>query len=959
MKKKLGQVVCACLALMMVFTIFAAFPVSAAGEEIWQVKAAATKGQKIEIIKGITLEPAEDNKKSSGTEIGGIKFEASIQGATNASVTKDEATGEITMSGAAYKIETQRSGKLSIPVILANGKGMCVKAASNFDNYIIDYKNETGADVAALHSFNITAGETYFVWFTGTKPRVYGAVFKEIVSKSAKTGETVTIKSVPNENGLLGNVRLDDEKVALSKSEDMTQSTFTMPDKDVTVYVDFVNKDIQKEVDAVPFDEIKGVNTSEKEVYDDLAPFDGWQTSIGYADVSWESSNEEVISISGEVNAKAVDTQVTFTAVFTYQDYPNLRLTKSFEIIVPADTDDEGAVKAAAEALTLGDTSAVKKNLELPVKGRRNTTITWTSSNPEIVGTDGTVNPSFEQDNMVTLTATITRGAAKAEKEFTIVVPKIVPIEFRRAAVSNADGDVVMALSDGCYLSHIVFVNSITNLTGNETITASVTTGGETKTVDFNVKESCDKAENQNGDETIIYVDKAALPVGADSKITLTAYNDNAKTEALPQGTYEYSQSVADGATIYVAGDSTACTYPATGGNNRFPQTGWAAVLGDYFSGVTVKDLALSGRSSLNFLTESNYNTIKNGIKPGDYFIIQFGHNDSKSGDDKHTDPLGDRFTDGAYKKNMTDNYVNVALDKGAYPILTTSISRRRTSDSSLEQYVDATKELGKELGLPVVDLYGKVVGYNNKVGVEKAKDIYNYVKAHDSRFLNVAAGEFTKSQYYAAGTTDDTHINYFGAQLISQWFCDELTRLGHSLTEKRNTHTMTEADVPSYADATAAAAEAAAEPADAEQSGVVTVAAKPVEAVAAADGEHSVIYEYDDALGSVEIIVGGEPLPSEPPTPSESPLPKSYEITSAAFTDGGVKVDYTTGDGDAVIVVATYDNDTITAANIFDADKSGSQTLEYAKPESGETKVFIWDSRDNVAPLCEPYTIK
>ncbi len=958
MKKKLGQVVCACLALMMVFTIFAAFPVSAAGEEIWQAPSGGLKANAtVKAFDGITITAAEDNGTKKGASIDGITFTGGFQASHNGKVTKND-DGTFSMEGAAYKIETERAGEIGVALNLGATKNIKAASAADFGNPLVDYTNDTANAADIIVKFKVMPG-TYFFWFGGTKPNIFGLTFKEIVSKPAKTGETVTVKAEPNEKGFLGNVHLDPLDVELSKNKDFTQSTFTMPDKDVTVYVDFVSKDIQKEVDAVPFDEIKGVNTSEKEVYDDLAPFDGWQTSIGYADVSWESSNEEVISISGEVNAKAVDTQVTFTAVFTYQDYPNLRLTKSFEIIVPADTDDEGAVKAAADALTLGDTSAVKKNLELPVKGRRNTTITWTSSNPEIVGTDGMVNPSFEQSNTVTLKAEITRGSAKAEKEFTIVVPKIVPIEFRRAAVSNADGDVVMALSDGCYLSHIVFVNSITNLTGSETITASVTTGGVTKTADFNVKESCAKAENQNGDETVIYVDKAALPVGADSKITLTAYNDNAKTEALPQGTYEYSQSVADGATIYVAGDSTACTYPATGGNNRFPQTGWAAVLGDYFSGVTVKDLALSGRSSLNFLTESNYNTIKNGIKPGDYFIIQFGHNDSKSGDDKHTDPLGDRFTDGAYKKNMTDNYVNVALDKGAYPILTTSISRRRTSDSSLEQYVNATKELGKELGLPVVDLYGKVVGYNNKVGVEKAKDIYNYVKAHDSRFLNVAAGEFTKSQYYAAGTTDDTHINYFGAQLISQWFCDELTRLGHSLTGKRNTHTMTEAEVPSYADATAAAAEAAAEPADAEQSGVVTVAAKPVEAVAAADGEYSVIYEFDDALGSVEIIVGDEPLPSDPPKPSESPLPKSYEITSAAFTDGGVKVDYTTGDGDAVIVVATYDNDTITAANIFDADKSGSQTLEYAKPESGETKVFIWDSRDNVAPLCEPYTIK
>ncbi len=953
MRKKLGQIVCMMLAAMMVFTIFAALPVSAAEVEIWQAPSGGLKANTaVKAFEGITITAAEDNKKSSGATVDGTKFDASYQAVNKAEVSKDESSGEITMTGAAYKIETERSGKLSVPVTLSNGKGMNVKSADDFDNMLYEYKNETGADVVTFHSFDIEAGGTYYFWFTGTKPRVYGLTFKELVSSPAVAGNKVTVAATPNEKGLLGNVRLDDENITLEKNSDMTLSTFTMPEKDVTVYVDFVSKDVQKEVDSVSFDEIKGANTSENEVYDSLVLFDGWQTSIGYADVSWESSNEEVVSKSGEVNAKSRDTKVDLTAVFSYQDYPNIFLYRTFNLTVPADNDDEGAVAAAKEALTLGDTSVVKKNLELPVKGRRNTVITWTSSNPQIVAEDGSVNPSYDEEITVTLIATITRGSASDTKEFVIVVPKIVPVEFRRAAISNSDGDVVITPTEGCYLSHIVYIGSITNLTGDETISAFVTTKGDTKTADFKIKDS-EKAENKNADETIIYLDKDALPVGADSQITLTAYEDSAKTKPFPAGTYEYKPAeVPDGATIYVSGDSTACTYPATGKSNRFPQTGWAAVLGDYFTGVTVNDLALSGRSSLDFLKEGNYNTIKNKIKPGDYFIIQFGHNDSKTGDTtRYTDPKGDRFTEGSYKKNMIDNYVNIALDKGAYPILTSSISRRKTSDTSLEQYVNATKEMGKELGLPVVDLYGKVVDYNNRVGVEKAKDIYNYVKPKDSRFTGVEAGDFANSQYYKEGTTDDTHINYFGAQMISQWFCDELERLGHPLLTKRNDHITEEEKIPSYAGATSASV------ATAEDSKSVMT----VKAGAAADGGYKVIYEYNDTLGTVEVYTGDGPIPDNTPTPgpSEEPLPESYEIKSAVFEGDGLKVDYASGEGEAIIVVATYENEAITAADVFDADNSGSQNLEYPKPESGETKVFIWDSRDKLVPLCEPYTVK
>ena len=54
--------------------------------------------------------------------------------------------------------------------------------------------------------------------------------------------------------------------------------------------------------------------------------------------------------------------------------------------------------------------------------------------------------------------------------------------------------------------------------------------------------------------------------------------------------------------------------------------------------GSTGYNLALSGRSSLDFLSEANYATLKNSIKAGDYLLIGFGHND-----EKYTD--SDRFT--------------------------------------------------------------------------------------------------------------------------------------------------------------------------------------------------------------------------------------------------------------------------------------------------------------------------
>ncbi|HEX8629003.1 MAG TPA: immunoglobulin-like domain-containing protein, partial [Catenuloplanes sp.] len=85
------------------------------------------------------------------------------------------------------------------------------------------------------------------------------------------------------------------------------------------------------------------------------------------------------------------------------------------------------AVQRDAAALTLGNTDSVKKSLRLPARGPgRVSTITWASSNPAVVAPDGTVTrPPFNQpDATVTLTATITLGAAQQTKTFTVKVPR-------------------------------------------------------------------------------------------------------------------------------------------------------------------------------------------------------------------------------------------------------------------------------------------------------------------------------------------------------------------------------------------------------------------------------------------------------------------------------------------------------------------------------------------------------
>ncbi len=736
-------------------------------------------------------------------------------------IIKTKATGILTY---AYRRQVQNDS-------IESGDGKDIKISKkNADNTYTLQKGNLKVDsitddkkyAYCTQSIDVAPNEDYIIWAKGTTGCVYSVSFEAKEMHKATSGNTVTIKSTPKENAWIGNVSLNDETIPLTKNSDYTECSFTMPEKDVNVKVDFIDKSVGEETATlVTFDMIKGTNTAEDNIFEDLTLIQGANFSIGYADISWESSDPDTISKSGVVNTSTESKQVKMTAVCTFQDYPNLRITKDFNLTVPADTDDAGAVALAKESLTIGDTSAVRKDLTLPATGRRNTTVTWSSSNSAVVSNEGVVTRQKGIDTDVVLTATITRGSASDTKEFNVKVLGYTPVEVSRISVSNSDGRIVSVPTDGGYVSHIVYTDSISTAdrTEKEILVAAVFDKTKNRKLTaykiFNLKDITKEA----GEETILTLQKEDIPVDSNSEIKVFAFDSMDSINPLMTKAYKFDPTLSSNTVVYVAGDSTASAYPATGASNRFPQTGWAQVLDNFFgNGVTINDLAISGRSSKSFRTEKNYDTIMNGLKPGDYFIIQFGHNDSKSGEEsRYTDPSGDRFTDGSFKHSIYEYYVKPALEKGANPIITTSISRRKTSDSGLEAYVNAAKSLASELGLPYVDLYAKTNGYINdkNVGLEKAKNIYNYVNANDSRFAEDAAlpesfktslgkstmgeiGEFSKSGY-VAGTTDDTHINYYGAQIISQWFCDELEAIKCPLTEKRTIHKVTLEDIPDF----------------------------------------------------------------------------------------------------------------------------------------------------------------
>ena len=79
--------------------------------------------------------------------------------------------------------------------------------------------------------------------------------------------------------------------------------------------------------------------------------------------------------------------------------------------------------------------------------------------------------------------------------------------------------------------------------------------------------------------------------------------------------------------TLFIAGDSTAAEFAP-----EVAMQGWAVELQPFFDPdkLRVVNAAQSGRSSRTFITEGHWDRLLAQVKPGDFVVIQFGHNDSK-----------------------------------------------------------------------------------------------------------------------------------------------------------------------------------------------------------------------------------------------------------------------------------------------------------------------------------------
>lgn len=213
--------------------------------------------------------------------------------------------------------------------------------------------------------------------------------------------------------------------------------------------------------------------------------------------------------------------------------------------------------------------------------------------------------------------------------------------------------------------------------------------------------------------------------------------------------------------TLFLIGDSTLADKPYTGSN---PEKGWGQVLPLYFKeGLRIENHAVNGRSTKSFRDEGRWDTIQKKIRPGDYVLIQFGHNDQKK-----ESPGRYAAAETDYKNNL-ERYIEETLAKGGKPILATPISRRSFNEAGkLEdthgRYSEVVRQVAKEQVVPLLDLHKKTVGVLEQFGVEKSKEL----------FLHYKKGNYDN---FPEGKEDNTHLSPTGAFKVADLAIEEIKK--------------------------------------------------------------------------------------------------------------------------------------------------------------------------------------
>lgn len=204
---------------------------------------------------------------------------------------------------------------------------------------------------------------------------------------------------------------------------------------------------------------------------------------------------------------------------------------------------------------------------------------------------------------------------------------------------------------------------------------------------------------------------------------------------------------------LYIVGDSTV--------HNTAPGiTGWGDVISNYFDNakISVVNCARPGRSTRTFISQGWWTQVLAAARPGDFVIIQMGHNDSSPINDTNrsrgTLPgLGDTETNivnglthapetiHTYGWYLTE-YITESRARGMTPILCTPVSRLPLpgKEPDTSRYAAWARTIAANERVPLIDLNRRALDRWQGKTPEELKA--EYFSPKDNTHFNRAGGE-------------------------------------------------------------------------------------------------------------------------------------------------------------------------------------------------------------------------
>ena len=203
---------------------------------------------------------------------------------------------------------------------------------------------------------------------------------------------------------------------------------------------------------------------------------------------------------------------------------------------------------------------------------------------------------------------------------------------------------------------------------------------------------------------------------------------------------------------VFITGDSTVKN------EDKDPDGmwGWGSQAASIFDTdrITVANEAKAGRSTRTYLEEGRWERVYNAIRPGDYVLIQFGHNDIgdidcgkargviatardtshvyriQKGNKTYNDVI---YSFGWYLKKFIDD----VREKGGTPILLSLTPRNEWPEGKVERRNDSYgrwyREVAAETAVEFVDVHTLTADALDRIGHEGAKAYYNHDHTHTS----------------------------------------------------------------------------------------------------------------------------------------------------------------------------------------------------------------------------------